>query len=486
MNALSERQMTAVLSKTDTLAGLPAAWPEDLLPAIQARVGTEGRKIVVLDDDPTGTQTVHDVPVLTTWSEEAIAQELQGHADTFYILTNSRSLTAADAQALGHEIGANLKRAGQRTGVAVDVISRSDSTLRGHFPGEVDALQQGLDATALPCLLVPFFLEGGRYTIADVHYVAEGDRLAPAAQTPYARDAAFGYRHSNLRDWVTEKTGGAVSGSQVVSVTIEDIRRGGPDQVAERLKSLPSGSCCVVNALEYSDLAVFVAGLLAAEAQGCRFVFRSAASFVRERAGVAASDLLAGTELNVNNGNGGLFVVGSYVPKTTAQLAALRTQDEVVGIEVKVDELLNDARQSAAIAAAIAAADRALEMGRDAVLFTSRDLVAGNDMAGSLEIGRRVSDSLVAVVRGIACQPGYLVAKGGITSSDVATKGLGVRRAMIMGQVLPGVPVWRLGQETRWPGMAYIVFPGNVGDDDALADIRQRLSLQTASQSDHF
>ena len=475
-----------IITQANLLAEMPSPWPVDPFPAVQKAVGKSKTKLVVLDDDPTGTQTVNGMPVLTTWSVASLQAELEDTGPGFFILTNSRSLTAPAAQALSREIGLNLCQAIAATGVPVSVISRSDSTLRGHFPGEVDALLEAMDTPHLPRIIVPCFFEGGRLTANDVHYVAEGDRLVPAAQTPYARDAAFGYRHSNLRDWVTEKTGGAVSGGQVASVTIDDIRRGGPDQVAERLMSLSSGSCCIVNALEYSDLAVFVSGLLAAEAQGRQFIFRSAASFVRVRAGIAAKDLLNGAELNVGNGNGGLFVVGSYVPKTSAQLATLLGQDKVVDIEVKVDDLLNDARQSVAITAAIAAATLALETGRDAVLSTSRNLVAGNDAANSLEIGRRVSDSLVAVVRGIDCQPGYLVAKGGITSSDLATNGLGVRRAMIIGQVLPGVPVWRLGLESRWPGMAYIVFPGNVGDDDALADIRQRLSLRTVPQPDNF
>jgi len=174
-------------------------------------------------------------------------------------------------------------------------------------------------------------------------------------------------------------------------------------------------------------------------------------------------------------------VVGSYVPKTSAQLAALRSQEQMVAIEIRVGDLLDDDRRSAAIAAARSAADQAVSQGRDVVLFTSRELVLGADADSSLDIGRRVSNSLITIVQGIGCQPRYLVAKGGITSSDVATKGLGVRRAMVMGQVLPGVPAWRLGPETRWPGMAYIVFPGNVGGDDALADIRQRLSLPAKS-----
>ena len=78
---------------------------------------------------------------------------------------------------------------------------------------------------------------------------------------------------------------------------------------------------------------------------------------------------------------------------------------------------------------------------------------------------------LIEIVRSLDVQPRYLVAKGGITSSDVATHGLGIKRAMVPGQILPGVPVWRSGTESRYPGMPYIVFPGNVGGPEALVEI---------------
>jgi len=464
-----------VTTRHHLLETLPAPWPEDPFPAIRRTVRGSTTKLVILDDDPTGTQTVHGMPVLTGWSVAALEKELRDVGPGFFILTNSRSLAPVAAAALNREIGANLRRAMSATGIPVEIISRSDSTLRGHFPDELDALMEALGDPSLPRILVPCFFEGGRLTANDIHYVAERDKLIPAAQTPYARDAVFGYRCSNLRDWVAEKTAAAVCGEHVASVSIEDIRLGGPQRVAERLRELSAGSCCIVNALEYRDMEVFVSGLLAAESLGHRFVFRSAASLVRVRAGIVPRDLLEREELTVDNGKGGLFVVGSYVPKTSAQLSALRREDGVVDIEIKVDDLLDDARLPTALAAAIAAANHALENGRDAVLYTSRDLVVGTDATSNLNIGRRVSDSLIAIVRGIAVQPSYLVAKGGITSSDVATKGLDVRRAMIMGQALPGVPVWRLGREARWPGMAFIVFPGNVGDDEALAAIRQRL-----------
>jgi len=356
------------------------------------------------------------------------------------------------------------------------VISRSDSTLRGHFPGEVDALMASMGTPDRPRILAPCFFEGGRLTANDIHYVADGDQLIPAADTPYARDPAFGFSHSNLRDWVVEKTAGAINAEQVVSVSLEVLRQGGPDRVTEQLFSLPDRGCCIVNALNYTDLEVFTAGLLKAEDRGLRFLLRSAASLVRVRAGIQPQALLERDALTVANQSGGLFVVGSYVPKTSAQLVVLRALPDIISVEVNVAALLDDSQRPAAVAKTAEKANQAILHGRDVVLYTSRDVVTGRDAGSSLDIGRRVSDSLIAIIRGIDCQPRYLVAKGGITSSDVATLGVGVQRAMVLGQVIPGVPVWQLGPETRWPDMAYIIFPGNVGDDDALAAICRRLS----------
>jgi uncharacterized protein YgbK (DUF1537 family) len=463
------------------LADLPPEWPEDLLPSIRRQIAAAGQKVVVLDDDPTGTQTVHGIPVLTEWSEAALAAELRRPEPVFYLLTNSRSLTVAEARTLGQEIGRRLRRAAQTAGAAVEVISRSDSTLRGHFPDEVEALCAGLETPDLPCLLIPFFLEGGRYTLDDVHYVDEGGRLVPASQTAYARDAVFGYYHADLRRWVEEKTGGRIPWAQVAAIGIDAIRRGGPARVAEQLAALPPGAVCVVNAASYRDLEVVVAGLLAAEDRGRRFVCRTAASFVRVRSGLAPRGLLRGDELTSGSDRGGLFVVGSYVPQTTTQLAALQAQTPIAAVVLEVADLLDPSRTDRAVRRASAAVNHHLANGRDVVLFTSRRLVTGSGDQDNLAIGRQVSDRLIAVVQALRSPPRYLVAKGGITSSDVATRGLEVQRAEVLGQVLPGVPVWRLGPESRYPGMAYIVFPGNVGDTDALVTIYRLLARKDPS-----
>ncbi len=470
------------MNRQEMLDRLPPEWATDLLPEIRKQIRTSRRKVVVLDDDPTGTQTVYDIPVLTEWSVETLCAELESELPAFYVLTNSRSLSCAEAATLNATIGHNLLEARRRSGREFVVVSRSDSTLRGHFPGEVEALAQALQHEFDAWLIIPFFLEGGRYTIHDIHYVADGERLVPAGETEFAQDVVFGYRSSNLRHWVEEKTKGAVRADDVASISIDDLRLGGPNRVFEKLSSLRRGSMCVVNAASMRDLQVFVLGLLHAEAQGKRFLYRTAASFVQVRAGLAPRPLLQHTEFDLTAGNGGLIVVGSHVPRTTAQVNALLAGSDVCSLEVPVQALLDDGQLQQEVKRLAQQTDQRLQADCNVLLYTSRTLVTGETAERSLDIGRRISEGLVSIVRAIATRPRFLVAKGGITSSDVAAYGLGVRRAMVIGQILPGVPVWRLGSESRFPGLTYVVFPGNVGDAESLLKVVQILSVRSGEQ----
>ena len=454
-----------------TLANLPPEWPADPLPAIRAAVRAADEMLVVLDDDPTGTQSVHGIRVLTAWSVDALRAELDSEMPAVYLLTNSRSMPLARAQSLNAEIGRNIQAAARPGGRRPVVVSRSDSTLRGHFPGEVDALAAALGGGFDATLLIPAFIAGGRYTIDDVHYVADDDRLIPAGETDFARDATFGYRASNLREWVAEQTGGRVPAARVAAISIETIRYTGPDGVADQLAVLHTGGICVINAAGERDLAVAALGILQAEARGKRFLYRTAASIVPLRAGIRPRPLLERADLDLPAAGGGLIVIGSYVSKTSGQVAALLEQPGVASVEVDVGALLANEGWDREIARVAQAADQRLRAGQDIAIFTSRRLVTGADAESSLAIGRRVSDGLVVIVRAITTRPRYLLAKGGITSSDTATRGLDVRRALVLGQILPGVPVWRLGPESRYPEMVYIVFPGNVGGSGALAEV---------------
>jgi len=468
---------TMEIKNISLLETLLPEWPDDLLPIIRQEITQSNYKIVILDDDPTGTQTSKDLPVLTHWPKEALENELSGEYPAFFILTNSRSLAEPDACTLAREIGTNLRHACEKSGVQAILISRSDSTLRGHFPAEVDAMAEVMGKNDLPYLVLPFFLEGGRYTVDDIHYVQEGDCLVPAAQTTFAKDGVFGFHSSNLRDWVAEKTGGRVGAEEVTSISLDDIRSGGPTRVAGILMQVQSGKCCVVNAVSYRDMEVLVSALLEVENNGKEFLYRTAASFVRTRTGRDHDNsLLAKADLTSSSTNsGGLFVIGSYVEKTSQQVAALLEKTTVQSCEVQVANLLQSGQRKVEILRVADEISIALKAGIDCAIYTSRKLVTGNDADSSLEIGQTVSDSLVEIVKLINVQPRYLVAKGGITSSDVATKGLGIKRAMVVGQALPGVPVWQLGQETRYPGMPYIIFPGNVGGIDALVQIHNNL-----------
>lgn len=465
----------AALPRDATFAALPPPWPQDVLAANAAAAAAAGRTLVVLDDDPTGTQTVREIAVVTAWDVATLTTELSAGPACFYVLTNSRSLAAEDSRALHVELAANLRAASAASRRPVVVASRSDSTLRGHYPLETDTLAAILgpfDAT----FITPYFEAGGRYTLNNTHYVAEGDRLVPAAATPFARDAAFGYRHSHLPSWVEEKTAGRTRAADVATISLDLIRHGGPIPVAAKLRTLPRGSVCVVNAAAPRDIEVFAAATLAAEAAGSRFLYRTAAGFVAARIGQSPQHaLLSPAAFSTATAQGGLTLVGSFVPKTTAQLSALLAASAVTPIEVDVSALLDDALRAPALAAALAALNSALAAGRDTVVYTSRQLITGPDAAASLAIGRRVSEALIHLVRHLAVAPRYLIAKGGITSSDTATLGLGVRRALVLGQALPGVPVWKLGAEARFPGLGYVVFPGNVGGDTALADLVARL-----------
>jgi uncharacterized protein YgbK (DUF1537 family) len=462
--------------KQTLLESLPPEWPDDLLPEIQATIKESGTKIVVLDDDPTGTQTVHGVPVLTEWSPEALRTIMAESGAVFYISINTRSMDLPQAQAINQEIAAKLKAASDAVGKDFVVVSRSDSTLRGHYPGEVEALAKGLGQTFDGTLIIPFFLEGGRLTVDDTHYVTEGDWLVPTAETEYARDTTFGYRNSDLRAWVSEKHVGKIRYQDVASISITDLRIGGPDAVAASLGKVRDAQVCVVNGATYRDMEVFVAGLLKAEATGQRFVYRTAASFIRVRGGIAPRSLLTSADLAVSEGRrGGLIIIGSYVKKSTLQLQAAKALPGMTSMEVSVEKLLDAGSQGDEIKRVTNQINKSLASGQDAMVYTSRRLVASDDRASSLQIGQKISASLAQIVRETDGEPAWMIAKGGITASDIATQGLGVRRVDALGQAIPGVPIWRTGKESRWPGLIYVVFPGNVGGPNALAEMTRIL-----------
>lgn len=459
---------------TERLAALP---PARAVPAEQVRAALVGTPtVVVLDDDPTGTQTVRDLPVLTRWTAEDVDWALAQGTPALFVLTNTRSLGPDDAAARDREVVRTCLEVAGRRGLEIVFASRSDSTLRGHFPLETDVIASEIEAAGDAIdtvILAPAFPDAGRVTLGGVHWLRDGpDELTPVGESEFAADATFGYRASRLADWVAEKSGGLIPAAEVTEIDVETLRGEETAAVRDRL----AGRVVVLDAVVDDDLRAGVLAILAAERAGARFVYRIGPSFVRARVGQPEQPPLGDGELAEAVGDGhlghGLVVVGSHVGRTSRQLDRLAARRDLVHVEIDVPTVLDDDGRGEHLEDVTARVVASLAE-RTTVLSTSRTLVTGRDEAESLEIARRVSAALTGVTERVVTGsvPAYVLAKGGITSSDVATESLRADRAWVRGSLLPGiVSLW-----APTSGPPLVVFPGNVGDEDALADVVDRL-----------
>ncbi|NLA13499.1 MAG: hydroxyacid dehydrogenase [Tissierellia bacterium] len=434
----------------------------------------QGKKIVVLDDDPTGTQTVYDIPIYTRVDYEIIQKIFQdNNIKAFYILTNTRSMSKEKVMELDSKIARNIDLVSKRTGIDYELIVRGDSTLRGHFPLELNIIKDNISKKIDGYFLIPFFQEGGRITVDDVHYVKENNTFIPVGETQFARDHTFGFTSSNLKDYVEEKTNCLVLKDQVVSISLEELRSNS-SAVFNEIMDL-NGRICIVNAENYSDIQAFVNGLIKAEYQGKNFLFRTAASFVKSRIGLKDNGLLDGNTLNIIDNRGGLIVAGSYVNKTSQQINHLMKETSIYSIEIDVLSILTESDNSNIIKKISQKIDENIIRGIDTLIYTSRSVILGNDNTPNLDIGNKISLYLAKIVKQLKEAPAFIVAKGGITSSDIATEGLNIEEAIVCGQIANGVPVWKSGRESKFYGLVYVVFPGNVGDEDELTNVIRRL-----------
>lgn len=479
--------MAPWLEKDALFSQFPDIWNVEKERVYREAVNTQKKKIVVLDDDPTGIQTVHDIYVYTDWSRESLLRGMEGKERVFFILTNSRAMSREKTIQVHRELAGNLMEASQKTGNDFLLVSRGDSTLRGHYPVETETLREGLEAGGMQVdgeILCPFFEEGGRYTVNDVHYLEIQDgRLQPVGTSEFAKDSSFSYQSSDLKEWIEEKYEGKVGRQEVLTVTLEELRAYDIPSIAKKLAGVSDFRKVVVNAVCYADLKVFVIALMQAMAQGKRYLFRSAASLVRVLGGIGERPLLEGKELPIHKESaaGGLIVAGSHVQRTTAQLEALHKKEGLRFLEFSVIDAADEEKFRKEIKRIGKEVSRLLQEGESVVFYTSRQRIdaPGQTQEENLALSVRISEAVTEIVAGLPLIPRYLVAKGGITSSDIGTKALQVKRAFVPGQILPGVPVWITGEESRFPGIPYIIFPGNVGTTDALFQIVEKLERET-------
>jgi uncharacterized protein YgbK (DUF1537 family) len=433
-------------------------------------------KIIVLDDDPTGSQTVHGCLLLTRWDKDTLRAAILDASPLFFVLTNTRGMAAEPAAVITREVCRNLKLALaelKQSGHDINpiLVSRSDSTLRGHYPVETDVIAAELGAFDAH-FLVPAFFEGGRITRDSVHYLMVNGRETPVHETEFARDSVFGYSHSYLPDYVEEKTAGRIRAIEVERFLLKDVR----GDSMSRLMGLRGNACCVVDAENQDDLDHFAEQLRLAASQGKHFLFRSAASLLTALANLPSQPVAAeAMKQYVRDGKAGAVIVGSHVKKTTAQLEQLLKMPAVVSIEVDVEKLPKD--RDALLAEIIRKCEQSHAAGKTPVVFTSRTEKAFPDQAARLAFGNMVSAFLMDVVRNLPRSLGFLIGKGGITSNDVLSSGLALRTSRVVGQILPGCSVVCCpADHPRYPDLPVVIFPGNVGDDQALARAYGRLA----------
>jgi len=433
-------------------------------------------KIIVLDDDPTGSQTVHSCLLLTRWDVETLRLGLSDNSPIFFVLTNTRALTPEQATSVTREVCHNLKIALEAEEIKdFLVVSRSDSTLRGHYPVETDVIAQAVGPFDAH-FLVPAFFEGGRITRDSVHYLIIDGVPTPVHETEFARDSVFGYHHSYLPDYVEEKTKARILSNSVERFLLEDIRTGS----LERLRNLKDNQCCVVDAETQADLDKLAADILSVAAEGKRFLFRSAASLLTSLASLGPQPVAAVDMAQyVRQGKPGAVIVGSHVKKTTQQLEHLLQAPGIVGVEVDVAHLLDEseAQRAALLASSLERVQEVHAEGKTPVVYTSRQELVFKDVQTRLKFGVAVSSLLMDIVRGLPSDIGFLISKGGITSNDVLSTGLALRSARLLGQIIPGCSmVLTPDDHPQFSNLPVVLFPGNVGDADALVTTYQRLS----------
>ena len=431
-------------------------------------------KIIVIDDDPTGSQTVHSCLLLLKWDVATLKQGLLDESPIFFILANTRALTPADAERTTRDVCHNLKQALVETNTQEFlVVSRSDSTLRGHYPLETDVIAQELGPFDAH-FMVPAFFEAGRITLESTHYIEADGVRTPVHQTEFAKDSVFGYSHSYLPDYVAEKTNNKIVGDQVKRFTLDILQH----DTTEQLMALKDNVCVVVDAQQQQDLDRFSQELLAAADQGKKFLFRSAASLLTSLAALPAQPISSAEMARyTRNQKPGVVLVGSHVKKTTRQLEYLLQQSGVVGLDVDVSRLKENPDQASAMVAEILSQVNTIYgQAKTAVIYTSRQELTFADTTTRLAFGEAVSNLLMDIVRGLPAHIGFLISKGGITSNDTLSNGLALTSARLLGQVIPGVSVVTTGAEhPQFPNLPVVLFPGNVGGDDAVAAAYHRM-----------
>lgn len=420
--------------------------------------------LIVLDDDPTGTQLVEHVPVLLdVFDTPARQHAFANNPKAVHVVTNSR---AAQPDTVTSLITDTLDALGD---VAPDspVLLRGDSTLRAHLYEEyVGVCEARHPGQTPPLLLVPALPSAGRITKGGVHLLQRDGEEIPLDATEYATDGVFAYTDAHLLWYAQQRSGGFFAAAEGFNCSREQLETGGALFVAETLARLAAnGRPCVFapDVTELAHLSIISKGLASATRQGIAVVVRAAPAFAAIHAGTLAPSLHP-----VKPALGTILIVGSYVPTTTRQLAHLKKARNLAVIQADVFALAADANAARTEQWRLAQQiDQALFASGLAVVATPRQR---SQSTSNLSSGEQIATNFAATVKQVTQPFDALIAKGGITATFTAQIGLDAAYATVIGPVMTGISQWDIARLDA-PNVRYFVVPGNVGDDACLTEL---------------
>lgn len=422
---------------------------------------------IVLDDDPTGTQGITDVPAVIDPALDTL-RWARDHADIAYVLTNTRALTpVAAAEKVRQVVQAVTSTVGQESMDQVRFISRGDSTLRGHFPLEISILLETSPVSYSGCVLVPAFPAAQRVTLDGVHYVAVDGVLAPVGTSEFARDATFGYPESILTEWARHRIPLEWDVVRIPSSAFD----GGFTAVQAMLTDVQQFTVFCPDIRNEEDLRILAEAQSATESSGVHLLVQSAPSYPPVLAGLSSGQPL---DTPTFTDGPGLIVVGSHTSVTSQQLLPL-TAAGIPYVEI-------DARRIAAghgateVQRCVTTAAASLRT-QTTILATSRDIHLGNSPAESLEVAGAIAQVITEITRELIHQtnPSFIISKGGITSHNMLSASLAWRAGTVVGPLVDAtLPVWRNWKDLSTP--LCVIAPGNVGAPNLLTRALQRIN----------
>jgi len=438
-------------------------------------------KIIIIDDDPTGSQTVHGCTLILKWDYDTLLKSLQGSSNLLFILANTRSLSEQDLKIRLKEICSSLKDVMNNSLFMEEefvVISRGDSTLRGHNfiePFIINELLGPFDAT----FYIPAFLEGNRTTVNGNHLV---DNI-PINETIFSKDKIFGFNTCNVKELIYEQSNYQLDLNHIENIFIKDfevLETNQSNKLYSYIEQLQNNKKVIVDIIDYSQLDKF-SRVIKSLLNKKKFLFRSAASFISSLSNVKRNkkDNIYFSQLRRKNNNDkimkGLLVVGSYVELSTLQLNKVLEISVCKPIEINVLKLYDffkledNLRQINSLKKLISNAIRQnLSQEFIPVLYTSREIVSLGDNNDLIQFQLFLSAFISEIVSVIKNEIGYLISKGGITTNSIISEGLEAESVYLEGQILPGISLVTFNLLEQKGKLPIVTFPGNIGNQMSL------------------